>query len=55
MALLLDEFLGQFTDELGGSPIVEFVSGGAKNYGYLTRSGKTECKACGFSLNHAGL
>ena len=41
--LPLGEFLGEFTGELGGDPIVEFVSGGAKNYGYLTRSGKTEC------------
>ena len=47
--------LVQFTDELGGDPIVEFVSGGAKNYGYLTRSGKTECNVRGFSLNHAAL
>lgn len=34
---------------------MEFVSGGAKNYGYLTRSGKTECKVRGFSLNYAAL
>ena len=45
-------FLGEFTDELDGDPIVEFVSGGAKNYGYLTRSEKTECKVRGFSLNY---
>ena len=31
--LPLGEFLGEFTGELGGDPIVEFVSGGAKNYG----------------------
>ena len=42
--LPLGRYLGQFTDEIGGDPIAEFVSGGAKNYGYLTRSGKTECK-----------
>ena len=30
--LPLDEFLGEFTDEVSGDPIVEFVSGGAKNY-----------------------
>ena len=29
--LPLGRFLGQFTDELSGDPIVEFVSGGAKN------------------------
>ena len=53
--LPLGRFLGEFTDELGGDPIVEFVSGGAKNYGYLTRSGKTECKVRGFSLNYAAM
>ena len=53
--LPLGEFLGEFTDELGGDPIVEFASGGAKNYGYLTRSGKTECKVRGFSLNYGAL
>lgn len=26
--------------------------GGAKNYGYLTHKGKTECKIRGFSLNY---
>ena len=34
--LPLGRYLGQFTDELGGDSIVEFCSGGAKNYGYLT-------------------
>ena len=53
--LPLDRFLGEFTDELGGDPIVEFVRGGAKNYGYLTRSGKTECKVRGFSLNYVAM
>jgi len=53
--LPLRRFLDDFKDELGGDPIVEFVSGGAKNYGYLTRSGKTECKVRGFSLNYAAL
>ena len=41
--LPLGEFLGQFTDEIEGDVIVEFCSGGAKNYGYLTNKGKTEC------------
>ena len=31
------DFLGDMTDELDGDVITEFVSGGAKNYGYLTR------------------
>lgn len=43
-------FLGDLT-ETNGDPIVEFASGGAKNYDYLTGGGKTECKVRGFSLN----
>ena len=50
--LPLGDYLGQFTDETDGDPIVEFCSGGAKNYGYLTRGGKVECKVRGFSLNY---
>lgn len=50
--LPLGNFLGQFTDELGGDSIVEFVSGGAKNYAYRTKKGKFECKVRGFSLNY---
>lgn len=53
--LQLGPFLGQFTDELGGDTIVEFVSGGKKNYGYRTRQGKTECKVRGFTLNYETL
>ena len=45
-------FLGQFTDEIDGDVIVEFCSGGAKNYGYLTKKGKVECKVRGFSLKY---
>ena len=45
-------FLGQFTNETPGDSIVEFVTGGPKNYGYLTKKGKTECKVRGFSLNY---
>ena len=45
-------FLGDFTDEVEGDPIIEFASGGAKNYGYETRGGKVECKVRGFSLNY---
>ena len=45
-------FLGQFTNETPGDSIVEFVTGGPKNYGYLTQKGKTECKVRGFSLNY---
>jgi len=53
--LPLGPFLGEFTDELGGDTIVEFVSGGAKNYGYLTKKGKVECKVRGFTLNYETL
>ena len=47
----LGVFLGEFTDEVEGDPIIEFASGGAKNYGYETRGGKVECRVRGFSLN----
>ena len=50
--LPLGEFLGEFTDEVDGDVIVEFCSGGAKNYGYVTKKGKVECKVRGFSLNY---
>ena len=50
--LPLGSYLGEFTDEIGGDVIVEFCSGGAKNYGYLTKKGKVECKVRGFSLNY---
>ena len=43
------------TNELDeGDYIVEFVSGGAKNYGYATKHGKIVCKVRGFSLNVRG-
>ena len=48
------DFLGEMTDELEGDVIDEFVSGGAKNYGYKTRGGKYECKVRGFTLNVRG-
>ena len=48
------EFLGDMTDELDGDVITEFVSGGAKNYGYTTRQGKVVCKVRGFTLNVRG-
>ena len=53
--LPLGQYLGQVTDELGGNSIVEFCSGGAKNYGYLTKKGKVECKVRGFTLNYEAL
>ena len=52
----LGDFLGDFTDELDpGDHIVEFCSGGPKNYGYKTAAGKKECKVRGFSLNAQGV
>jgi len=45
------DFLGQMTDELEGDIITEFISGGPKNYGYKTRSGKFECNIRGFTKN----
>ena len=42
------------TDELDGDVITEFVSGGAKLYGYKTRAGKVVCKVRGFTLNVRG-
>ena len=48
------DFLGDMTDELDGDVITEFVSGGAKNYGYPTRQGKVVCKVRGFTLNIRG-
>ena len=50
----IGDYLGEMTDELEGDVITEFVSGGAKNYGYVTRGGKTECKVRGFTLNARG-
>ena len=47
-------YLGEVTDELEGYVIVEFVSGGAKNYGYRTRNEKVECKVRGLTLNYLG-
>ena len=48
----LGVFLGESTDEVEGDLIIEFSSGGAKNYGYETRGGKLESKVRGFSVNY---
>ena len=48
----LGDYLGQLTDELGaGQHIVEFVSGGPKNYCFKTSNGSKTCKVRGFTLN----
>ena len=50
----LTDFLGHMTEELEGDSIVEFISGGAKNYGYKAAGDKVECKVRGFILNVRG-
>ena len=52
---VLGNHLGEFTSELDDDDyIVQFVSGGPKNYGYQTHKGKVECKVRGFRLNSEG-
>lgn len=52
----LGDNLGDMTDELGhGDYIVEFISAGAKNYGYTTKNEKICCKVKGISLNVCGM
>ena len=53
-SIQIGDYLGQWKDELNSDIIKEFVSGGAKNYGYATREAKTECKVRGFTLNVRG-
>ena len=51
----LGDYLGDFTSELDKDDyILEFVSGGPKNYGYQTQNGHVECKVRGFRLNSEG-
>ena len=51
----LGRCLGDFKDELSEVDyIIEFTSGGPKNYDYLTHKGKQECKVRGISLNSEG-
>ena len=55
VAIPLGDYLGEMTNELDeGDHIVEFVSGGPKNYGYKTARGKVCCKVRGFTLNVRG-
>ena len=49
------DYLGDMKNEVEGDFIEEFVSGGAKNYGYKTAGGKVECKVRGFTLNVRGM
>ena len=41
-------------DETAGVPIIEFVSGGSKNYSYMLQTGDTECKVGGCTLDEQG-
>ncbi|CAG2257249.1 unnamed protein product [Mytilus edulis] len=50
--LSLRDYLGDFTDELEGHYIEEFVSGGPKHYAYRRSDGQEVCKVRGFSLNY---
>ena len=44
--------LGEWTDELNGDYIEEFISTGPKSYAYRTSKGKIVCKVKGFTLNY---
>ena len=48
----IGDHLGELTNELKkGEHIVEFVSGGPKNYAYKTNRGNEMCKVRGFTLH----
>ena len=48
----IGDYLGELTKELKkGEHIVEFVSGGPKNYAYKTKGGNEMCKVRGFTLH----
>ncbi|XP_061170591.1 uncharacterized protein LOC133179932 [Saccostrea echinata] len=47
----LGNSLGEWTDELDGDHIIKFMSGGPKNYAYLTAKGKSILKVKGLTLN----
>ena len=50
----LGDYLGDLTDELdAGDYITTFISGGPKNYAYITNEGKSETKIRGITLNYA--
>ena len=44
--------LGEWTDELNGDHIKEFISTGPKSYAYRTSREKIVCKVKGFTLNY---
>ena len=50
----LGNYLGDLTDELdAGDYITTFVSGGPKNYAYITNNGKSQTKIRGITLDYA--
>ena len=51
----LGDYLGDLTDELDGDYITEFMSGGPKNYAYVTNNDKRVMKIRGITLNYATL
>ena len=48
----LGDYLGDLTDELNGDYITTFISGGPKNYGYITNTGEAILKIRGISLTY---
>ena len=48
----LGDYLGELTDELNGDYITTFLSGGPKNYGYVTNTGEAMLKIRGISLTY---
>ena len=48
----LGDYLGDLTDELDGDYITTFISGGPKNYAYLTNNGKSVTKIRGITLDY---
>ena len=48
----LGDYLGDLTDELNGGYITTFISGGPKNYGYITNTGEAILKIRGISLTY---
>ena len=51
----LGDYLGDLTDELDGDYITEFMSGGPKNYAYVTNNDKRVTKIRGITLNYTTL
>ena len=48
----LGDYLGELTDELNGDYITTFISGGPKNYGYVTNTGEVILKIRGITLTY---